>query len=555
MALLLSATAVGGALAPTLQRNGGGGQAARSVATPLAHAREGEQFVWEKNWYPVAFESVTDKTLPTRIELFGEPIALWYDTSSSAWRAMSDACPHRLAPLSEGRVDENGEIECPYHGWTFKGESGACTKIPQLDADVTDEVKATVLAGCGGTAYAVAEKQGLLWMWGTPLPTSGPEMEMPDEDLIPICEALEDDRFVWIDVSRDMPYSADMLLENVLDSSHVPFTHHQTISKRENAVSMPLRLTADGGVWGFDGEFMRDQPVGRQGENNKKAGRQTERTTTFRAPTYMHHRIRSSGLAGTAEADDFEAGFETWTVAYATPTGPGRSRLFARFPFRFPPPPQPKSRLGKLLKPRINLPAAIFRRLPDWINHMGQLKVLDDDNIFLPLQERRVADVGGWRGKGGYVTPTSADAYVRAYRRAFDAAGPVPHASSAVDFFRQGPLDKTELLDRYTQHTAHCTSCSGALKNAKKVKTASKAGLLAVAASLPSVIAIRAMRTVPTLGGFGVATGLLGAALHFSTLVERRLTSGMHEYPPPRNLPEGKRAARELRTVEQGRRS
>ena len=112
--------------------------------------------------------------------------------------------------------------------------------------------------------------------------------------------------------------------------------------------------------------------------------------------------------------------------------------------------------------------AAILRRLPDWINHMGQLKVLDDDNIFLPLQERRVADVGGWRGKGGYVTPTSADAYVRAYRRAFDAAGPVPHASSAVDFFRQGPLDKTELLDRYTQHTAHCTSCSGALKNANR---------------------------------------------------------------------------------------
>ena len=28
-------------------------------------------------------------------------------------------------------------------------------------------------------------------------------------------------------------------------------------------------------------------------------------------------------------------------------------------------------------------------------NHMGQLKVLDDDNIFLPLQERRVVTVFG----------------------------------------------------------------------------------------------------------------------------------------------------------------
>ena len=41
-----------------------------------------------------------------------------------------------------------------------------------------------------------------------------------------------------------MPYSADMLLENVLDSSHVPFTHHKTISKRENAVPLPLALTS-----------------------------------------------------------------------------------------------------------------------------------------------------------------------------------------------------------------------------------------------------------------------------------------------------------------------
>ena len=68
---------------------------------------------------------------------------------------------------------------------------------------------------------------------------------------------------------------------------------------------------------------MRDEPVGRQGEANKKEQRKTERTTTFRAPSYMHHRIRSSGPAGTPQEDDFEAGFETWTVAYATPSGPG----------------------------------------------------------------------------------------------------------------------------------------------------------------------------------------------------------------------------------------
>ena len=467
---------------------------------PLEHARADEPFTWEKQWYPVAFSSVTDKTYPTRVELFGEPIALWHDPIASEWKAMSDACPHRLAPLTEGRIDENGEIECPYHGWTFDG-TGACTKIPQLGADATKEVKSTVLAGCGGTAYAVAEKQGLIWLWGTPLKSSGPTMEVADESLIPTCDALDDERFVWIDVSRDMPYSADMLLENVLDSSHVPFTHHQTISKRENAISMPLRLTADGGAWGFDGEFMRDEPVGRQGEANKKEQRKTERTTTFRAPSYMHHRIRSSGPAGTPQEDDFEAGFETWTVAYATPSGPGRSAV-CTLSVCFPPP-EPKTKLGRLLSlaqpPRYGLPAA---GLVEPHNSLFWMTTISSS-----LQERRVTDVAA----GTAVTPTSADAYVRAYRRAYDAAGAVPHAKHAIDYFRQGPLDKEDLLDRLSQHTKHCASCSGALKNAKKVAKASKAGLVVLAAALPSLLAMRSLRTASSLGGLGLATGVLGA--------------------------------------------
>ena len=56
-------------------------------------------------------------------------------------------------------------------------------------------------------------------------------------------------------MSRDMPYSADMLLENVLDSSHVPFTHHQTISKRENAVPLPMRITEALSAAGFAGDI------------------------------------------------------------------------------------------------------------------------------------------------------------------------------------------------------------------------------------------------------------------------------------------------------------
>jgi hypothetical protein len=94
---------------------------------------------------------------------------------------------------------------------------------------------------------------------------------------------------------------------------------------------------------------------------------------------------------------------------------------------------------------------------------------LDDDNIFLPMQERRVADRGGWKGR--YVMPTSADTVVNAYRRWFDDRGPPPYAAAAADEHRRligGMVDKAALLDRKSQHTDHCTSCTGALKNSIK---------------------------------------------------------------------------------------
>jgi len=318
------------------------------------------EWSWTMQWYPMAFSKVTDKTTPHRLELLGDELVLWYDAPAQAWRAMTDACPHRRAPLSEGRIDKSGAIECPYHGWQFDGADGACTKVPQAEAGGNAEM----FSRCGGVAFPTAEKQGLIWVWGEPLAPGAPQ---PLESLIPTCDAMDDERFVWIDVSRDMPYSADMLLENVLDSSHVPFTHHNTISKRENAVALKLGLTSPIAPTGFSGQ-QAAPPV--------FTGRATERTTTFRAPAYMHHRIRSSGSMEEGKEpteEDFEAGFETWTVAYATPTGPGRCRLLARFPFRFPEPKKPKGLLGML--PTINPPKLVFKFLPDWVNHLGQLKV------------------------------------------------------------------------------------------------------------------------------------------------------------------------------------
>lgn len=65
--------------------------------------------------------------------LFDEPIVVARRPSKGP-AAMIDRCPHRAAALSEGLLTADGSFQCAYHGWTFDGETGDCTKIPQLAA-------------------------------------------------------------------------------------------------------------------------------------------------------------------------------------------------------------------------------------------------------------------------------------------------------------------------------------------------------------------------------------------------------------------------------------
>jgi len=80
-------------------------------------------------WFPIGPPSTLDKTLPFSIEVAGEKLVVWNNNNplevetnlpTKGWSVMRDICPHRLAPLSQGRVDpQTGCIECPYHGWQF----------------------------------------------------------------------------------------------------------------------------------------------------------------------------------------------------------------------------------------------------------------------------------------------------------------------------------------------------------------------------------------------------------------------------------------------------
>jgi len=87
---------------------------------------------------------------PRRVVVAGQRLALWRDGAGRA-RAVADACPHRAAPLSMGKVQPDGRLACRYHGWSFDGEGGGhCPSQPGLKVATT--------------AYQVVERDRYLWV-------------------------------------------------------------------------------------------------------------------------------------------------------------------------------------------------------------------------------------------------------------------------------------------------------------------------------------------------------------------------------------------------------
>ena len=80
-------------------------------------------------WFAIGAIDTFNEKLPFDITIADNKLAVWNNPLdkdnllTGGWSVMLDVCPHRLAPLSQGRVDPGtGCIECPYHGHQF--ESG-----------------------------------------------------------------------------------------------------------------------------------------------------------------------------------------------------------------------------------------------------------------------------------------------------------------------------------------------------------------------------------------------------------------------------------------------
>lgn len=79
---------------------------------PQQSSSDKKGFCWTKAWWPVAPLHYLDPKKPMPVTMLGHTYVVWFDPKAAAWRVMEDRCPHRLAPLSEGRIDADGTLMC-----------------------------------------------------------------------------------------------------------------------------------------------------------------------------------------------------------------------------------------------------------------------------------------------------------------------------------------------------------------------------------------------------------------------------------------------------------
>ncbi len=153
-----------------------------------------------------------------RKELLGEPVLLGRTQAGEAF-ALRDICPHRAAPLSAGRILEDGGaavVECPYHGWTFSTATGVCAAIPSLvdgqDLDV-ERIKVR--------RYPLVERDGLAWIFipGSKHFTGAPPSEPPELPAhLGKPKLVERARFHC---------HVDHAVVGLMDPAHGPYVHRQ----------------------------------------------------------------------------------------------------------------------------------------------------------------------------------------------------------------------------------------------------------------------------------------------------------------------------------------
>lgn len=416
-----------------------------------------------------------DKRKPHGKRVIGLDVVVWWDRTESQWKVFNDSCPHRLAPLSEGRIDQWGRLQCVYHGWCFNA-SGHCQFIPQAPPDgppVHTSKKACV------AVYPSTVQNNIVWFW----PNSDPQFK----DILlkkqpPFLPELDDPSYSNLVSNREINYGYEVLLENLMDPAHVPYAHYGIMkiptpkTKADREGGRPLNLS------------IKNMNI------NGFSTKQEWGSGTFFAPCIYYvfpnpppddgNGSVSSAVPNKVSSTAVSTQRRAVLIFICVPVSPGKSRLIWSFPRNF--------------------AVWIDRIIPRWVFHLNQNLILDSDLYLLHVQEQKIMEFGPNNWHKICFVPTKSDGIVVGYRRWLNK-----YSQGQVDWgskFNGGALPPTpprkELLDRYWTHVVNCSSCNAAYRGLNIAVTA----LQVIAFGLVGVVGLTKQAMMTTIQRSAILT-------------------------------------------------
>ncbi|XP_058087260.1 chlorophyllide a oxygenase, chloroplastic [Magnolia sinica] len=178
-------------------------------------------------WYPVAFSNDLKDDTMIPIDCFEESWVVFRGKDGRPG-CVQNTCAHRACPLDLGSVNE-GRIQCPYHGWEYSTD-GKCEKMPS-----------TRLLNVRIRSLPCFEQEGMIWIWPGDAPPMAtlPSLQPPSGFKI------------HAEIVMELPVEHGLLLDNLLDLAHAPFTHTSTFAKGWSVPNLVKFLTPTSGLEGY----------------------------------------------------------------------------------------------------------------------------------------------------------------------------------------------------------------------------------------------------------------------------------------------------------------
>lgn len=168
----------------------------------------------KNQWYAAAFSHEL-KEAPLGRVFLNQPVVL-YRKADGTPVALEDRCCHRRAPLSAGKI-EGDNLRCGYHGFLYDA-AGAAIWAPGQDR---------LPPGARVRSYPVVESHGWIWIWpGDPARANA--------SAAPSYDKYDDPNWATYDELIPMKSNYFLVVDNLLDLSHLPFLHAATIGSPED---------------------------------------------------------------------------------------------------------------------------------------------------------------------------------------------------------------------------------------------------------------------------------------------------------------------------------